>query len=168
MSIVIPFAFALSNMLMDTWLSLLSVNRSTGFPREHAVCLMKWSNQALKLVFVIQPLLCSTPTVPGNALFSMKSLKCTCGKIRKAGIAFPCVFTSLFMVTRVIRSVEVTCPTCFTPVSGITFEGLCTVVSTVSSQLYIDLGSISLRTMTLSKFSKKSPTFFRLKLVARL
>ena len=122
MSIVIPLPLLKCIQYVNEYAALVTVRHSTGFP---TISLMKWSSQASKLVLAIQHV-GSTPTM---CIFS----KCTRGKTRKGGIGFLYVLTAQLMVTRIPRSVDVTCPTCFTPVSAITFQGLCTVLSPVSS-----------------------------------
>jgi len=70
---------------------------------------------------------------PAGASRMKWSLKCTLGNTNIGGIACPTALTPQHTVTSWPRSELVSAPTCFKPVSTITFGGFCTVVHPVSS-----------------------------------
>ncbi len=77
---------------------------------------------------------------PAGDPFMKDSLKRTRGKINMGGIAFPVAFTAQATVTSSPLSADVTEPTCFFPFSVTICLGVCTVVTPVSSMLYIMCG----------------------------
>lgn len=86
--------------------------------------------------------------------------------MNKGGIEFPIAFIATVTVTRVPRSPEVKAPTCLIPFLVTILLGFCTVVTPVSSTLYISLATKWSLSKTFCKLSKNTLTYAALKLVA--
>ena len=148
-----PFAFALSitaTDMCDVWLSMIS---SVGLSLFDCECVMKWSSQDSNSSALIHPLGFAAPIVPGGAPLSMWLRKFTRGNMSKGGILLPTALIAPTNVTSCPLSPDVIWPTCFSPFEAMTFGGLCTVISPVSSMLYILFDGNLYRSMTVSRFT---------------
>ena len=146
---------------------VLSSNISTGLADEHRTRAAKYFMKSRNVSAVIQADGWAVQVLPAGAPFNIVSLKYTRGNTKKGGKADPVAFTAQHIVTSEPLSADVILPTCFVPRPATTFVGFCTVVTPVSSILYMSLAQKWWPSSTLRRFSKKSETLFLLKVVER-
>ena len=124
--------------MCDWWLSIM---RRIGRVGEHLLCFATCSKNSRNLSSSIHPDLVAHPIEPVGLPLMKWSLYRIRGKTNIGGIEFPTAFTAQITVTSCPRSIEVTAPTCLLPLGATTCFGDCTVVTPVSSALYMSSGA---------------------------